>query len=85
VAAFCIWAGIGVSARSTDPRVATQLSILVSAPLIAFTTAVSLGGIRLNLAATLVLGAALLLLDGAGWWVVSPLLDRERLIADTKA
>jgi ABC-type transport system involved in multi-copper enzyme maturation permease subunit len=44
VAALSIWAGIAISARSSDPRVATQLSVLASAPLIAVTTTISTGG-----------------------------------------
>jgi hypothetical protein len=32
VAALSIWAGVAISTRSSDPRVATQLSVLASRP-----------------------------------------------------
>jgi ABC-type Na+ efflux pump permease subunit len=85
VAALSIWAGIAISARSSDPRVATQLSVLVSAPLIAVTTAISTGGLHVTLGLALGLGAALLLIDGLGWRIVSPMLDRERLITGARS
>ena len=85
VAAVSIWAGIAISARSSDPRVATQLSVLANAPLIAVTTAISTGGLHVTLALAVGLGAALLLIDSLGWWIVSPLLDRERLITGTRS
>jgi ABC-2 type transport system permease protein len=80
VAGLAIWAGIAISARSRDPRVATQLSALASAPLIAVTTAISTGGIHVTLGFAVALGAALLLVDGLGWRIVSPMFDRERLV-----
>ncbi|MFL5881974.1 MAG: ABC transporter permease subunit [Actinomycetota bacterium] len=85
VAALSIWAGIAISARSSDPRVATQLSVLVSAPLIAVTTAISTGGLHVTPRLALGLGAALLLIDGLGWRIVSPMLDRERLITGARS
>jgi hypothetical protein len=84
VAALSIWAGIAISARSSDPRVATQLSVLANAPSIAVTTAISLGGVHATLGLALGLGAALLLIDGLGGRIVSPMFDRERLIAGTR-
>ena len=85
VAAFSIWAGIAISARSSDPRVATQLSVLASAPLIAVTTTISIGGIHVTFGLALALGAALLVVDGLGWRIVSPMVDRERLITGTRS
>jgi ABC-2 type transport system permease protein len=83
VAALSIWAGIAISARSSDPRVATQLSVLVNAPLYAAATIISVGGVHVSPGAALVLGAALLLVDSLGWRIVAPMLDRERLITGT--
>src|SRR5215216_4848445 len=57
----------GIFARSSDPRVATQLSVLASAPLIAVTTTISTGGIHVTFGLALALGAALLVVDGLGW------------------
>jgi ABC-type Na+ efflux pump permease subunit len=85
VAALSIWAGIAISARSSDPRVATQLSVLASAPLIAVTNIVSIGGVHVGSGLALGLGAALLLIDSLGWRIVSPMFDRERLITGTRS
>jgi hypothetical protein len=46
--------------------------VLVSAPLIAVTTAISTGGLHVTPRLALGLGAALLLIDGLGWRIVSP-------------
>ena len=85
VAALSIWAGIAISARSSDPRVATQLSVLASAPLVAVTTVISVGGVHVGFGLALGLGVALLLIDGLGWRIVSPMFDRERLITGTRS
>jgi len=85
VAALAIWVGVAISTRSSDPRVATQLSVLASAPLIAVTTVISTGGFHVTLGLAIGLGAALLLVDSLGWRVVSPMLDRERLITGTRS
>jgi ABC-type Na+ efflux pump permease subunit len=85
VAALSIWAGIAISARSSDLRVATQLSVVASAPLIAVTTIISTGGIHVTLGLALGLGAALLLIDSLGWRVVASMFDRERLITGTRS
>jgi ABC-2 type transport system permease protein len=85
VAALAIWTGIAISTRSGDPRVATQLSVLASAPVIAVTTAISTGGIHVTVGFALGLGTALLLVDSLGWRIVSPMFDRERLITGTRS
>ncbi len=85
VAAFSIWVSTAISSRSSDPRVAAQLSTLASVPTIVLTTVISLGGIHGTLRLALVLGAALLMVDVLGWRLVSPLFDRERLITGTKS
>jgi len=85
VAALSIWACIAISTRSSDPRVATQLSVLVTAPVIAVTTIISTGGIYVTSGLALALGAALLLIDSLGWRMVAPMFDRERLITGTRS
>jgi ABC-type Na+ efflux pump permease subunit len=84
VAALSIWAGIAISARSNDPRVAAQLSVIASLPSIVVTTVIAVGGIHMTLGLILILGTALLLVDGLGWRIVGPMFDRERLITGTR-
>jgi ABC-type transport system involved in multi-copper enzyme maturation permease subunit len=85
VAALSIWAGIAISARSNDPRVATQLSTLASLPAVALTTVIALGGLYVTPGLALASGAALLIVDSLGWWIVAPMVNRERLIVGTKS
>lgn len=80
LAALSIWVGIAISTRASDPRVAMQLSVLASAPTVAATTTISVGGLHVSSAAALLLGAALLVVDCLGWRVVSPMVDRELLV-----
>jgi ABC-type Na+ efflux pump permease subunit len=84
LAAFSIWVGIAISTRSSDIRVAQQLSLLGSLPLVLVTSLVAFDAIHATLGLTLALGAALLLADGLGWRIVSPLFDRERLITGSR-
>ena len=80
VAGLSIWVSIAISARSSDPRVAAQLSVLSSLPSIVATTAIALSGVRITLALAAGIAAALLLADAFGWRIVSVTFDRERLI-----
>ena len=82
VAAVSIWIGIAVSARSTDPRTAAQLAILVSLPSVAVTSLIAFNVIPANLPVALVFGAGLLILVSLGWRVTSTIFDRERLITN---
>jgi ABC-2 type transport system permease protein len=84
LAIWSIWVGIAVSARSSDPRTASQLSILASLPTVAVTTLVAFNVIPATLRVALSLGAALLILIRLGGRVASALFDRERLITNTK-
>ncbi len=85
LAALSIWIGIGVSARCNDTRVAQQLSILASLPTVIVTALIAFGVIHTSAGLAFGLGAALLILDIRGWRIVSPMLDRERLITGTKS
>lgn len=84
LAIWSIWVGIAVSARSTDPRTATQLSLLVSLPAVAVTSLIAFNIIPATLPLALGFGAGLVVLDRAGWRVASAIFDRERLIVTTK-
>jgi ABC-type transport system involved in multi-copper enzyme maturation permease subunit len=85
LAIWSIWVGMAISARSTDFRVAQQLSTLASLPSIIVSALVAFGVIHATLGLALGLGVLLLVLDRLGWRVVSALFDRERLITGTRS
>ncbi|MBR7833969.1 ABC transporter permease subunit [Actinospica durhamensis] len=85
LAGWSIWAGIAISSRVSDVRVAQQLGTLVSLPPLAVTSLMGFGVIRPTVGLGLVLGAALLVIDIGAWRVVSMLFDRERMISGIKA
>jgi ABC-2 type transport system permease protein len=80
LAGWAIWVGIGVSARSTDVRVAQQLSVLASTPPLVIVALISLNVITVSTALALGLAAALLAIDLLAWRVVAAMFDRERLV-----
>jgi Domain of unknown function (DUF4162) len=80
LAGWAIWVGIGVSARSTDVRVAQQLSMLGSMPPLVIVALISLNVITASTALALGLAAALLAVDLLAWRVVATMFDRERLV-----
>jgi ABC-type transport system involved in multi-copper enzyme maturation permease subunit len=84
LAAWSIWVGIAISARARDFRVAQQLGTLASLPTAVLAALVAFDVIHPTLGLALGLGVALLLLDGAGWRIVSATFDPERLITGTR-
>jgi ABC-type Na+ efflux pump permease subunit len=84
LAAWSIWLGIAISARSSDARVAGQLSLLASLPSVAVTTLLALNVIHATLGLALGGAAVLLILDTLGWRITSATFDRERLITSTR-
>ena len=85
LAAWSIWVGIAVSTRTNDVRVAQQVGGAIAgipAILVAYLTAFNV----IHATPGLVLGvaAALLVLDGLGWRIVSAAFDRERLITGSR-
>jgi ABC-2 type transport system permease protein len=84
LAAWSIWVGIGVSARTNDVRTAQQLSALASLPTIAVTTLIAYKVIQPTLGIAVGLAVALAVLDRLGWRITSASFDRERLITSTK-
>jgi ABC-2 type transport system permease protein len=84
LAAWSIWLGIAISARSSDLRVAQQLSILASLPSAVVTSLLAFDVIHTTLSLALGLTAVLLLLDGLGWRIMAATFYRERLIAGTR-
>ena len=81
LAAWSIWVGIAVSTRTSDARVAQQLSVLSSLPLLLVTIAIAFGVIEPSLELAVILGAVLLIGDALAWRVIAPLIDRERLVS----
>jgi ABC-type Na+ efflux pump permease subunit len=81
LAAWSIWVGIAVSTRTGDARVAQQLSVLSSLPLLLITIAIAFNVIEPSLELALILGTLLVIADLVGWRVIAPLFDRERLIS----
>jgi ABC-type Na+ efflux pump permease subunit len=80
LAGWAIWAGIAVSTRSTDVRVAQQLSVLGSLPPLIIVALMSLNVISESAALAIGLAAALLAFDLLAWRVVAGMFDRERLV-----
>jgi ABC-type transport system involved in multi-copper enzyme maturation permease subunit len=84
LAGWSILVGIAISARSSDFRVAQQLGILVSLPSAVVAALIAFNVIHASLGLALGLTAALLLLVGLGWRIMSAIFDRERLITGTR-
>jgi ABC-2 type transport system permease protein len=80
LAAWSIWLGIGISSRASDVRVAQQLATLASLPLLGVTSLISFQVVTPSVPLAIGFALALLVVDVAGWRVVSRLFDRERLV-----
>jgi len=80
LASFSIWVGLAVSARSSDVRVAQQLSALAVLPMVGlislFTFRLVTPSVRVAIVGAVLLAA----LDLGAWRIVSGLFDRERLL-----
>jgi ABC-type Na+ efflux pump permease subunit len=84
LAGWSIWVGIAISARSSDVRVAQQLSVFANIPPIALVALMSFNVITPTTAVALLLAAVLLAVDVLGWRAVAAMFDRERLITGTR-
>lgn len=84
IVAWSIWVGIGISTRSSEVRVAQQLSTLASLPSVVVTSLIAFNVIHASLSLALTLGAGLVVLVRLGWRVTSAMFDRERLIVGTR-
>jgi hypothetical protein len=85
LAAWSIWVGTAVSARSSDVRVAQQLGTLASLPPLAVTALVSYQVIAPSVGVAVAFGLGLAAIDVVMWRVVSAMFDRERLITGSSA
>jgi ABC-2 type transport system permease protein len=84
LAAWSIWICLGISARSSDVRVAQQLGMLASLPAVVVTSLIAFNAIPVTLGLAVGIAAALLLLDGLGWRAMSATFNRERLVTGNR-
>ncbi|HEY1624002.1 MAG TPA: ABC transporter permease [Streptosporangiaceae bacterium] len=75
-----VWMSMMLSARVSDVRTAQQLGALINLPVIFLAIAMGFHLIPVTLTLGVTAGATLIVLDVAGWWLVSGTFDRERLI-----
>jgi ABC-2 type transport system permease protein len=85
LAGWSIWVGIAISARSSDVRVAQQLSVFANLPPLAIVALVTFNVITPSPGLAVGLAAALFAVDALGWRVVAAMFDRERLIAGARS
>ena len=85
LAGWSIWVGIAISARSSDVRVAQQLSVFASLPPLAIVALMTFNVITPSTGLAVGLAAALLAVDVLGWRAVAAMFDRERLITGARA
>jgi ABC-2 type transport system permease protein len=83
LAGLSIWIGIAISTRSSDVRVAQQLSLLANLPVVLVTSLIAFDVIHPTLGLAAGCGVVLLIADAMGWRIVAPMFDRERLITVT--
>ena len=84
LALWSIWISIAISTRSSDARVAQQLSLLGSLPVVAVTSLIAFDVIHATLGLAVALAVLLVALNRLGWRIVSRMFDRERLITGTR-
>jgi ABC-2 type transport system permease protein len=85
LASWSIWAGIAISTRTTDVRVAQSLGTFASFPPLILTALILFNVIHHPFVLTLALVTALLLFDALGWRLVSAMFDRERLVTGARS
>ena len=76
-----IWISIAISTRSSDARVAQQLSLLGNLPILAVTSLIAFDVMHATLGIAIAFAVLLIGLDRLGWRIVSAMFDRERLLA----
>jgi ABC-type Na+ efflux pump permease subunit len=85
LAGWGIWAGLAISTRASDTRVAYQLSALSSLPPVAVAALLSFNVITPDFTSAAVFAGVLLVIDCAAGFGVSRLFDRERLVLGTRS
>lgn len=85
LAAAATWIGLAISTRSSDIRVAQQLSILGNLPLIIGAIALAFNVINVTTSVLVIIGVVIAAFDLQAWRIVAPMFDRERLISGTRS
>jgi ABC-type Na+ efflux pump permease subunit len=80
LAGWAIWAGLAVSVRANDVRVAQQLGTLASLPPLAIAALMAFDVITPTFRVALLFAIGLLVLDIGAYRLIAPMFDRERLI-----
>jgi ABC-type Na+ efflux pump permease subunit len=80
LAAFSIWVGLAISARSTEVRVAQQLSALAMLPMVGVLWLFAFRVIAPTVTVAVAGAVLLAILDLVAWRIVSALFDRERIL-----
>ncbi|MGH2851392.1 MAG: ABC transporter permease [Solirubrobacteraceae bacterium] len=85
LAAWSVCVGMAVSVRSTDVRVAQQLSTLASLPPLGLAMLLTFRVITPTVLSAIAIGLAFVVLDSLACWGAATTLDRERLIVGRRA
>jgi hypothetical protein len=85
VAGWAVVLGMAVSVRATEVRVAQQLGMLASFPVIGVIVLLISGVIHANFSSAIEFGAGLFIIDLIALRLVSKMFDRERLVTGKKA
>jgi ABC-type Na+ efflux pump permease subunit len=85
LAGWSIVVGMAISVRASEIRVAQQLGMLASVPLIGVFVLLALGVIRPTFLVAILFPVGLLVIDVRALRVVARMFDRERLVTGAKA
>jgi ABC-2 type transport system permease protein len=85
LATWSVCVGMAISVRSTDVRVAQQLSTLAGLPPLGLAVLITFRVIPETVLAAVAIGAAFVVLDGLACWGAAMMLDRERLVVGRRA
>jgi ABC-2 type transport system permease protein len=77
---LAVWLSMALSARLSDVRSAQQIGTLINLPVIFVAVAMGFHFIPVSVTLGVLLGAVLIVLDIAGWWLVLRTFNRERLV-----